>query len=98
VLTGGAGTDTFNFGDDTGVDFGDDEITDLSFADGDEVVIDAPAGFDPATVVVDDDGTNTTLDFGFGTIQLDGVTGGATPYTSIDEINDDAGYTAIAIV
>ena len=40
-------------------------------------VVDAAPGFDPATVVVTDDGTNTVLDFGFGTITLDGITGGA---------------------
>jgi streptogramin lyase len=69
----------------------------MSFADGDVVHVDAEAGFDPSTVVVEDDGTNTVLDFGFGTIQLDDITGGATPFTSIDEINDAAGYTAIEV-
>jgi Ca2+-binding RTX toxin-like protein len=98
VLTGGAGTDTLNFGDNTATNFGNDEVTDLSFADGDAVVVDAPPGFDPATVVVDDDGTNTVLDFGFGAIQLDGITGGATPFESIAEINTAAGYTAVDVV
>ena len=89
VPTGGAGTDTHNFGDNTATNFGDDEVTDLSFADGDVVNVDAEPAFDPTTIVVDDDGTNTTLDFGFGTITLDGITGGAgTAFESIDEIND----------
>ena len=97
VLTGGAGTDTHNFGDNTTTNFGNDEVTDLSFADGDAVHVDAPPGFDPTTVVVEDDGTNTVLDFGFGAIQLDGITGGATPFESIDDINTAAGYTAVEV-
>ena len=44
--------------------------------------VDAAPGFDPTTVVVSDDGTNTVLDFGFGTITLDGVTGGAERHSS----------------
>ncbi|WP_275945492.1 hypothetical protein [Bradyrhizobium sp. BRP22] len=97
LLTGGEGTDTHNFGDGTGAEFGDDEITDLDFADEDVVNVDAPDGFDPTTVVVDDDGTNTVLDFGFGTIQLDGITGGATPFESIEDINNAAGYDVITV-
>jgi hypothetical protein len=46
---------------------------------------------------VEDDGTNTVLDFGFGAIQLDGITGGATPFESIDDINTAAGYTAVEV-
>ena len=97
-MTGGAGTDALNFGDGTGAAFGDDEVTDLDFADGDLISIDAAADFDPTTVVVSDDGSDTVLDFGFGTIQLDGVTGGATAFTSIDDINAAAGDTVIEIV
>ena len=98
-LTGGAGTDVLNFGDGTGADFGDDEVTDFSFADGDSINVDAAVGFDPTTVVVSDDGTNTVLDFGFGTITLDGITGGATPFMSIADINDASGDpTTIEIV
>ncbi len=33
---------THYFGDGTGAEFGDDEVTDLSFGDGDEVEVDAP--------------------------------------------------------
>jgi len=98
LLTGGAGTDVFNFGDGTGANFGDDEVTDFSIADGEHINVDAAPGFDPTMVVVSDDGTNTVLDFGFGTITLDGVTGGAAPFESIDDINDAAGDTLIAIV
>lgn len=61
------------------------------------VNVDADPAFDPTTIVVDDDGTNTVLDFGFGTIQLDGVTGGGTPFASIQDINDAAGYDAVVI-
>ena len=98
VLTGGEGTDTMNFGDGTGAEFGNDEVTDLDFDDEDVISVNAAAGFDPASVIVDDDGVNTTLDFGFGTITLDGVSGGGTPFASIDDINDAAGYTAIEVV
>ena len=73
-------------------------MTDLSFGDGDVISVDAAGGFDPASVIVEDDGTNTTLDFGFGTITLDGVTGGGTPFASIEDINNAAGYTAIEVV
>ena len=98
VLTSGQGTDAVNFGDGTGADFGNDEVTDLDFGDEDVITVDAGPGFDPTTVVVDDDGTNTTLDFGFGTITLDGVTGGGTPFASIEDINNAAGYAAIEVV
>ncbi|WP_283806618.1 calcium-binding protein, partial [Bradyrhizobium guangdongense] len=98
ALTGGAGADTYNFGDDTATNFGDDEITDFSLTDGDLIHVDAAPGFDPNSIVVDDDGTNTVLDFGFGTIQLDGITGGATPFTTIDDINVAAGATVIEVV
>jgi len=98
VLTGGAGTDTINVGDNTATNFGNDEVTDLSFADGDVIHVDAAPGFDPTTIVVDDDGVNTVLDFGFGTIQLDGITGGATPFTTLQDINDAAGSTVIDVV
>ena len=97
-IFGGAGADTYHFGDDTATNFGDDEITDFSLTDGDLIQVDAAPGFDPTTVVVSDDGTNTVLDFGFGTIQLDGVTGGATPFTTIDDINVAAGSTVIEVV
>ena len=76
MVTGGAGTDALNFGDGTGAAFGDDEVTDVDFADGDLISIDA-AGVRSDHGRRQDDGSDTVLDFGFGTIQLDGVTGGA---------------------
>ncbi|MNL87311.1 hypothetical protein D3C87_2164030 [compost metagenome] len=54
---------------------------------------------DPTTVVVevDDSGSSVVLDFGFGSIQIDGVTGGGT-FTSIEDINDSLGYEAITLI
>jgi hypothetical protein len=73
-------------------------VTDLSVPEEDVVLVDVPDGFDPESVTVTDDGVNTSLDFGFGTIALDGITGGGTPFTSIDEINDGLGYDAVQLV
>lgn len=46
-------------------------------------------------VDIDDGDPSVVLDFGFGTIQIDGVSGN---FNTIEDINDYLGYEAVELV
>jgi hypothetical protein len=69
-------------------------ITDFNVGDEDIIEIDV---LDPTAVTVDDTGANVVLDFGFGTVEVTGVTGGGT-FGSVDDINDALGFEAVTFV